>query len=144
MRKPQKPGFSQYFSSPNQKLVETRFLGPMRKRQKPGFYRYFSSPNQKLIETRFLAPCVNNKYMSEERHEAIAKTKIASCLAMTILGFLGPMQFLACTICVNNKYMSLRALSEAIAKTKIASFLAMTILGFLGLDAVSRLHNLRK
>ncbi|WP_293124971.1 hypothetical protein [Microcoleus sp. bin38.metabat.b11b12b14.051] len=87
MRKSQKPGFSQYFPTPNQKLVETRFLaptvnlrnrvslnisrhptqklvetrflGPMRKPQKPGFSRYFPTPNQKLVETRFLAPTIN-------------------------------------------------------------------------------------
>ena len=90
MRKSQKPGFSRYLLSPNQKLVETRFLAPtvnLRNRVSLDIYRHLT---QKLVETRFLAPCVNNKYMSlRALSEAIAKTKIASFLAMTILGFLG-------------------------------------------------------
>ncbi|WP_228057669.1 hypothetical protein, partial [Tychonema sp. LEGE 07203] len=44
----------------------THLISMLGKSQKPGFYLYFSSPNQKLIETRFLAPCVNlkNQFLS--------------------------------------------------------------------------------
>ncbi len=59
LRKSQKPGFSRYFSSPTQKLVETRFLAPgvnLRNRVSLDISRH---PTQKLVETRFLAPGVN-------------------------------------------------------------------------------------
>jgi hypothetical protein len=52
MRETQKPGFSRYLSSHNQKIQRNRVSRPMRESQKPGFSRYFSSPNQKIQRNR--------------------------------------------------------------------------------------------
>ncbi|MBE9135357.1 MULTISPECIES: hypothetical protein [unclassified Tychonema] len=48
------------------RVYRTHLISILRKSQKPGFCLYFSSPNQKLQETRFLAPCVNlrNQFLS--------------------------------------------------------------------------------